>query len=356
QSMHICKYMTSFLKPKFINMSDLERVKKNPAHLAYVENQTEEMCFEAVSRNGLSLYYTQFKTDEIIRTAIKQNPHALNFIEQTDEWCRLAVTEDGTSIQFVEKKTPELCLLAVRQNGGALSFIPKDMWTTELCIEAIHQDPTVLQLIDDQTEEMCLTAVTLNPETIVYVKNQTGAIIKEAVKNAKPGTASTLCTSFIDFKKFRIGSIYNTETGESYTMNNVYEHDSVVQEDTVEVDTTITYSSDKRKLIYFNDIRKDKIMYINNAVSIQDEIEKYIRQRYGNKCLVKALAYFSTGETIDNIKNDMTFDEGVFFIKNSDNSYDMYKKSTKYDKSWWYGKTQSSTIEKIREYGIIEEE
>ena len=324
-------------------MSDLEKVKRNPSHLAYVEDQTERMCHEAVSRNGLTLYYAKFKTDEINQIAIKQNPNAINFVdEQTEDLCNLAVSEDGLAIQHIDKKTPQLCLRSVRQNGGALNFIPKNMWTEELLIEAIKQDPTVLQLIDDQTEEMCMIAIAINPETIAYVKNHTADIIKKIINSPGPGG---VCTAFIDFKKFKIGSIYDVETGDIYMID-----------PTQPITNNTPFSSDQRKLVYFKDLRKDKVMYINNAVSIQDEIEKYIRQRYGNKCLVKAMSYFSTDETLNKIKDDMTFDEGVFFIKHSDNSYDMYKKTTTYEKGWWYSKTHIPTIEKIREYGVIEEE
>ena len=210
--------MSSSLKSK-VYMDNLEKVRKKPGHLAYIEDQSEEMCLEAVKINGLSLYYAKVKTPAIYAAAIKENPHALNFIEdQTEDLCRLAIQEDGLSIQFVDKKTPSLCLTAVQQNGSALSHIPKELWTDELCMEAITQDPTILQLIDNQTEAMCIVAVSKNPEAIMYVQNQTGSIIKAAITKQNL-TNQNFVQGFIDFKKFNIASIKNMETGEVYTFD-----------------------------------------------------------------------------------------------------------------------------------------
>lgn len=327
------------------NLSDLERIKKNPGHLAYVSKQNKEMCLEAVKRNGLSLYYAAVKDNDIYSAAIKENPHALTFIDdQTEEICELAVSQDGMVIQFVKNKTPRLCLLAVRQNGAAIRFLPKEMWTTEIITEAIKQDPSILQLIENQTEDMCLVAIDKNPNSIVYVKNQTGNIIKAALSKG----GSTAMQSFIDFRKFNIASIQSIETGEIFTINDI-PFVAVVDNPVVDVDQA-------RKLIFFDDLRKGKKKFINNAVNIQSEIEKYILQRYGKKCLEKALEYHQKLDSIETITNDMTFDDGVFFVKHDDNNYDMYKKTTTYSKGWFYGKTQHSTIEKIRVYGVIEEE
>jgi len=326
-------------------LSDLERVKKNPGHLAYVSKQNREICLEAVKRNGLSLYYATVRDDEIYRVAIKQNPHALTFIdEQTDEICELAITEDGMAIQFVKNQTPKLCLLAVKQNGAAIRFIPKDKWTNEIITEAVKQDPSMLQLVENQTEEICLTAIDTNPNSIVYVKNQTGNIVKAALSKA----GSSAMQSLIDFRKFNIASIQSVETGDIYIINDL----PVVA--TVEKAEVLT--DETRKLIYFDDLRKGKKKFINNAASIQNEIEKYILQRYGKKCLEKAITYHANQESIANITDDMSFDDGVFFVKHDENNYDMYKKTTTYTKGWFYGKSQHSTIEKIRVYGVIEEE
>ena len=326
-------------------LSDLERVKKNPGHLAYVNKQNKEICLEAVKRNGLALYYATVKDDEIYMEAIKQNPHALTFIDdQTDEICELAINEDGMAIQFVKNKTMRLCLLAVKQNGAAIRFVPKEMWTDEIITEAIKQDPSMLQLIENQSEELCLIAIESNPNSIVYVKNQTGNIVKTALSKAGFSAMQPL----IDFHKFNITSIQSIETGEIFAINDIPVATVVDKQD--------TNSNGPKKLIYFDDIRKGKKKFINNAVNIQTEIEKYILQRYGKKCLEKALAYSSSLESLYNITNDMTFDDGVFFVKHDDNNFDMYKKSTVYSNRWFFGKTQTSTIEKIRVYGMIEEE
>jgi hypothetical protein len=97
-------------------------------------------------------------------------------------------------------------------------------------------------------------------------------------------------------------------------------------------------------------------MYINHATSIKDEIEKYIRQRYGLRSLDRARKYFNGHVTIDAIKKDDTFSEGAFYVWNNDYSYDLWVKNTEYSKGWWSGKVSYPTVQKIREYRIIEEE
>ncbi|MBW3020063.1 DUF4116 domain-containing protein [Candidatus Woesearchaeota archaeon] len=366
-------------------LADLNKVKKDPSHLRNVDNQDEAMCLEAVTRNGLTLVYVKYQTEDVRRAAVGENPHALNFVDvQSEEVCVLAVEEDGLCLQYVEDKTPYLCKVAVSQNGNALKFVPKDLQTEELYKIAIKNDPTMLQEIDNQTEEICLIAINTNPESIVYVKEQTPTIIKAALNHPN------FTQSFIDFDKFKIIAIKNKQTGEVYNLDNAIENDyikpkvsqydldskqepemkqetansSVVENENhspvVETSATyeINFSADKHKMIIFKDLRKEKTLFINNVVSIQNEIEKLIKRKYGRKCLEKALTYFANRSTLDMIKNDETFDEGAFFIKNDENNYDLWLKTTNYRESGWFTtvKVRESSILKIREYSVVEEE
>lgn len=352
--------MSSYRRRGYNYNTILDKIKRNPSYLQHVQEQTEEMCMEAVTRNGLALFYVEDKTPDVCQAAVLENPHALNFVDSPPpELCMLAVSEDGLCIQFVENKTLEMCMIAVKQNGGAFKFIPEEFRTPELYLEVVRNDPTMLREIENQTEELCLEAIKVNPEVIAYVKNQTSNIIKAAMGHPN------FSQNFIDFNKFKITSIRNTETGEVYTLDDpeplIVEDKENDSDDEKEenndgdVDEEIVIDM-KDKIIYFEDLRKNTVMYIRNAKSIQDEIEKYIRQRYGKKCLEKAVKYFKGRVPVDTVRADDTFGEGAFFTMNSDNNYDLWLKTTTYSKGWWSGKVRDPQIQKIRTYSIIEEE
>ena len=63
----------------------LEAVKKNGLLLKYVENKTDEICLEAVKKNGLALWYVRDKTEEMVfvKTQASLPPPALSSCEET---------------------------------------------------------------------------------------------------------------------------------------------------------------------------------------------------------------------------------------------------------------------------------
>ena len=104
----------------------LEMVQNDGEALQYVpsEYQTEELCMTAVKQNGYALEYVKNQTEEICMEAIKQNGWALKYVEeQTPEICLEAVKQNEIALQFVKNQTPEICLAAVKQNHFALSSI-----------------------------------------------------------------------------------------------------------------------------------------------------------------------------------------------------------------------------------------
>ncbi len=109
-------------------------------------------------------------------------------------------------------------------------------------------------------------------------------------------------------------------------------------------------------MVYYKACKDDTVHLIKDSKSIIEEIHKYIQTRYGNKCLEKAKVHFKRGSTIANISDDTEFDEGIFYIKLDDNTYEMYKKTTKYIESGviFSYKTSLNAINKIRVYGLIQ--
>lgn len=60
----------------------LEAVKYNGLALMFVENQTEEICLAAVKHNGMALAYVREQTPEIIEAALAQNPRAEKYVAE----------------------------------------------------------------------------------------------------------------------------------------------------------------------------------------------------------------------------------------------------------------------------------
>ena len=98
--------------------------------LFIIKNQNTELCKEAINQK----YYTcnamkeiQDQTEELCIEAVKNDGMALQFVKnQNDILCKLAIQQNGMALQFVKNKTKEICFLAVQQNGMALQFIKEN--------------------------------------------------------------------------------------------------------------------------------------------------------------------------------------------------------------------------------------
>ena len=377
-------YLRHGIKEKNESDPNLDVIRKDPSKIQHIINQTEEQCLEAVSRNGLTLYYVKNKTPKICLAAVKQNPNALNFVnDQTKEICEEAVKRNGFCIQYVKKKTPELYMLAVKQQGASIRFIEEK--TPELWKEALKQDGSLIQYTKNQTEEMALIAVQSDPKNLIFIREQTPEIIKEAISN------SNSVQQLINFNRYKIVSIQDTTTGAIYYLNNQSKEISVESYDDQEIieshnDQEIVKSQDDQEIVksqddqgivkqinnehintdkdnniipsivYYVDLRKNKMYYIKNSSGILFEIEKYIRHRYGNKSFAKSLHYFNEKTTIDDIKYDKEFNDGIFFIQSSEDTYDVYKKNSCDDNGWFWNSKSVPEITKIRTYGLIDHE
>jgi hypothetical protein len=140
------------------NSQKMIDVKKDGYFLQYIDEQTKEICLEAVKENGYALQYVKEQTPEICLAAVKQHGWALQYVkEQTPELCLAAVRENGHALCYVKEQTPELCLAAVKQRGWALQFVKEQIY--EICLEAVKQDGIALCYVKEQTPEICLEAV-----------------------------------------------------------------------------------------------------------------------------------------------------------------------------------------------------
>lgn len=71
--------------------------------LRYIEDQTNEICLDAVKQNPFVLKFVKNQTDEICIAAVRKNGLALMFVKnQTYYICWIAVEKDIEAIQYVE--------------------------------------------------------------------------------------------------------------------------------------------------------------------------------------------------------------------------------------------------------------
>jgi hypothetical protein len=147
--------------------------------------QTEEICLEAVRRNGLLLKYVRQQTDAICLAAVQTTGLALYWVRnRTPALCLVAVQNDSYALQYVPEQTEALRLIAVQRNGHALRLMENQ--SEAVCLAAVQQDGTALCWVREQTEAICLAAVRRNGFALAYVHNQTEAICRAAVAQS-PG-------------------------------------------------------------------------------------------------------------------------------------------------------------------------
>jgi hypothetical protein len=107
-------------------------VKQNGYVLQFIENQTPELCKEAL-QNGIEIKFIKNKTEDLCKLAVSKNGISLIFIKnQTDEICKIAVQQYGKALKFVENQTFEICRLAVDQDYWAMQYIKCDKMYYEI--------------------------------------------------------------------------------------------------------------------------------------------------------------------------------------------------------------------------------
>ena len=106
----------------------LDEIKRLPWEFEYAQNQTYEMCVEAVKRQGVLL--KDVRWDELNLTK-----------EQVYNLYLIAVRQDGFALKYVKlnklskDQLDEICREALRQNRQAIEFIEnKDKYLEELNI------------------------------------------------------------------------------------------------------------------------------------------------------------------------------------------------------------------------------
>jgi Fe2+ or Zn2+ uptake regulation protein len=130
-----------YLTIEQINEISLTAVKNHGESLEFVNNQTYEICFQAVRECGFALQYVKIGTDltsnetkKICEEAVKNDGCALKFIDdrnltasEIDDICYDAVRNDGAALQYVKNQTPEICLRAIKKDSRNKQYIKIDI-------------------------------------------------------------------------------------------------------------------------------------------------------------------------------------------------------------------------------------
>lgn len=172
----------------------LNAVKINGNELEFVKEQTPEICMAAVKQDGLALKFVKEQTAEICMAAIQKNAFALEFVkEQTHDICLEAINNDGKAYKFIKEQTPELSLAAVKR-ADMLEYV--DEQTPEICLAAVERDGGELFFVKEQTLEICLAAVKQYDRALAYVKPEfEGLCKKELNRLSNMDNRNTLTTS-----------------------------------------------------------------------------------------------------------------------------------------------------------------
>jgi len=142
----------------------------NISKLINVDDQTEEMCLEAVKANQSELRYAKVQTMEICKIAMKDSGENFYYVIKTI---------------FTEAELIELYLFAIR--NVKYTFRLEDIFnkfeykTYEVRLETVKICPDVIYCIPDPSEEICLIAVGIRPSCFSYISNPSTEVIKLAV-------------------------------------------------------------------------------------------------------------------------------------------------------------------------------
>lgn len=218
------------LKEKFQEHKDLRKVRKEASALKDVQNQTNEIVFEAFRYHGLEaipfirnltpelyikleIYCEEYLlcsesilsvlpeeriTQEICVEAVKWSLLLFDDVPEKFRTYDLYLTyvkKTGHGLEEVpeEYRTAELYNAAVEADAIALQWVPKDFQTDDMYEAAFRENDSrirehratfnLLQYMHNQTEEICLRGVEQNGMSLKDAKYQNDEICLAAVKN-----------------------------------------------------------------------------------------------------------------------------------------------------------------------------
>lgn len=159
----------------------VEAVCNAPMSIRHIDDrfQTERVCIEAVSRDGLSLQYVTKQNNTICAAALAQNKFASQYVHKYTRELKKLLNPD----YFIQNTSSEYLLEMVKEEGTNIRFIADEYITKELVMAAVRDDGMAIHYIDEdwQTPDVCYTAVTQCGLAIKYIGEERRT---QLVKNA----------------------------------------------------------------------------------------------------------------------------------------------------------------------------
>lgn len=142
----------------------LESVQKYGSSIRYIKpnDQTESLCFAAVTQNPHAIAHCAIRTDNVCLAAIKQKFAVLFYIEdQTEEMCLEALKQSPTAAcYFNDTFEPDFYLKCIDIQPEAIQHFPKRALTKEVCLAASQKDWKLMQYAPTSIldEDICIAA------------------------------------------------------------------------------------------------------------------------------------------------------------------------------------------------------
>lgn len=167
------------------------------------DEQTEDLCLIAVRQTPHALQYVYHQTEKICLAAILQQPSLIREVKnQTTKLCLAALRIDGNVIQYIRnptypmykqavettplalqyivEQTPELWQIAVEGDPFALKYL--STYEREFYEPIVRKHPYLYAVIEDQPADLSQSLVDMDPLNIAYVRKRTYAMCKNVIK------------------------------------------------------------------------------------------------------------------------------------------------------------------------------
>lgn len=360
-----------FVHPDFKSVDlCLEAVKRWNTALKYVrkdfpKDTMEEIIHTSVKTDGYSIRFVpkQYITDALLKLALKTDGSVIRYIDnQSEEMCLDAIKILPKAIKYVKEPTYEMCYAAIKKDGNALIDIPQDMYTTVMVRMAIKNAPSIIRILPERfrTEAYYLFAVKCDGLALNYVpeKFRTAEVVEEAIKQNGLSIANLTDPSY----QLKMDAIKQTGLALKYmskgqtkelALEAVKQNPDAIQFvrkefmkcclDEVrkeEVDEPIiTTNSDLEKGLKYITVISDKGKVVKQC--IDKPIFDYICDKYKSISII---------ENVDNIKNN-----GIYVLELDEFTVEVYEMKTvrKTNQGWfWVTEDEEQELVKLETYHI----
>lgn len=282
--------------------------------------------------------YGSYESPDMDDMDNNESPESSNFTDSS--------LSEETDKYFEKFKTDEFLIDRIMKNPQNIRYIKNP--TLQMCMIAVKKDPTVIDLIkDERIKHIVKKNIIEKKDVDIYKEYMNNKIILDGVVMDNGVILKDDCN----------------ETNDKAIDNTSDKLKNDIIDDITKVETNneaISAKKEEKKWVYYQDVNNGKNKLIKNSENIIDEMLKYTREKYGETAHDRAKSYYDHQTSLEEIRLDDTFSEGVVFIKKNDKfekfeKFEMYKKTTKDVNTGiiWKTKKKMSSLKLIRIYSYI---